>query len=82
MVNIGVSCVAITWIIAEIVGKFLLTKLDKKVIAIIAGVATAIGAKLVAGVGSVDTVALGIGLPVVAGILHDKVVNPLLMKGK
>ena len=82
MVNIGVSCIAITWILAEIVGKFLLTKLDKKVIAVIAGVLTAIGAKLTTDIGAVDTVALGALLPVIAGVLHDKLVNPLLMKGK
>lgn len=73
----------ITWVLTEIVGKFLLKKLDKKVLSVLVGVLTLLTMKWAGGDLTVlQTVLGGTAIGPFTGILHDKLIEPLLILSK
>ena len=72
----------ITWIVTEVVGKFILKKLNKKVLAVLVGVLTALVAKVTGDMTVLETVLMGGASGPITGMLHDKLIEPLLVLSK
>lgn len=73
---------ALCWVLSEVVGKFLLKKLNKKVLSVLVGVAIAIALNLLGKMGMFQTILTALVLGPGTGILHDKLIEPVLVAGK
>jgi hypothetical protein len=72
----------VTWIATEILGKFVLKKLNKKVLAVLVGILTALTAKAMGDMTVLETLLGCAGLGPITGMLHDKLIEPVLILSK
>ena len=72
----------VVWVIVEIIGKFVLPKLDKKVLAVVVAALTSVVAFYSGLVGGGVAVVSGVVMGPVVGLLHDKLIEPVLILGK
>lgn len=72
----------IAWVVTEVVGKFLLPKLNKKVLSVLVGVIAALVAKFTGDMTLLETVIAGTAIGPLSGLLHDKLLEPVLILGK
>jgi hypothetical protein len=79
-----VALPGIVWIVTEIVGKFVFPKLSKDVLAVIVSVLSVAAAQMSGAVpmGILETCFGAAYAGPVAGLLHDKAVEKLLVLGK